>query len=322
MGRGVAGALTATLLLAGAAFASTGIAGESSSAKSKVSVLSAVEGAHWSSNVTVKASRKSVTISSNGLPSSEYWTRPAEYAVPDSGVVVPEAATSHAMKDPAVETPLSITIPDVPKYTKKTTSTSLGPIGILLSGAPLYNPYEGDGTTVALAHNFYVENSVGEKVYFVDGCFGHPTPMGAYHYHGMPTCITEKVDGTSGPSHMIGVALDGFPIYGDRDINGNVVPTSELDQCNGIDSPTPEFPQGIYHYVLTDEATAQSSLRCYHGKVSKNLTAFTSAAVYHCVLADRARYAAVVRGAREVHAYDWRSGAATVFELRGEARPR
>jgi len=311
--------LFACLLIAAAIgyTASSGASGATSS-KSKLvvttNITKAVKKAKWGSNVTVKAAKKSITISSNGLPSSEYWALPAEYAVPDEGVLVPEEKTAHLVKDPAAESPISITIPEKPEWRDETTKTKGGPIGILLSGAPLFDPYEGNGTTVALANNFYLTNEHGEKVYFIDGCYGHPSPQRAYHYHGMPTCITEKVDGPTGPSHMIGVALDGFPIYGDRNIEGNLVKTSELDECNGIDSPTPEFPKGIYHYVLTDEPNEHSSLRCYHGKVSSNLTAFTSARVYQCLLGRSASLPLdPVRGSREVHTYSWLTGARTLY---------
>lgn len=81
--------------------------------------------------------------------------------------------------------------------------------------------------------------------------------------------MTAEVDTTGGPSHIIGVALDGYPVYGGRDINGNVISVSQLDSCNGITSATPEFPNGVYHYVLPEGVTTgQSSLQCYTGTVS------------------------------------------------------
>ncbi len=89
--------------------------------------------------------------------------------------------------------------------------------------------------------------------------------MGQYHYHGLPTCITSVVDGASGPSHLIGVAFDGFPIYGSRDSHSNLITASQLDSCNGIFSPTPEFPQGIYHYVLLSAPGTASSIKCFAG---------------------------------------------------------
>jgi hypothetical protein len=96
--------------------------------------------------------------------------------------------------------------------------------------------------------------------------------MGAYHYHGLPSCVTATVDTAGGPSHLIGVAFDGFPIYGDKDINGKQITADQLDACNGITSPTPEFPDGIYHYVLLDTADASSSIKCFSGTVDSSLT--------------------------------------------------
>ena len=96
--------------------------------------------------------------------------------------------------------------------------------------------------------------------------------MGQYHYHGLPKCVTKQVDTATGPSHIIGIAFDGYPIYGDRDIAGKQLTSTDLDSCNGITSPTPEFPHGVYHYVLLDVADASSSIRCFTGTVDSSLT--------------------------------------------------
>jgi hypothetical protein len=181
---------------------------------------------------------------------------------------VPDATTANIIADPTKAQAYKFTIPTTPKYSSKATSTSLGSIGVMISGAVLYNPFEGDGKTVAMASNFTITNSAGITASFVDKCAGHPTPdIGAYHYHGLPNCVTAKVDKVSKPSHIIGFALDGFPIYGDRDIKGKLITSKNLDQCNGIYSATPEFPKGIYHYVLLATADVRSSIACFHGEV-------------------------------------------------------
>ncbi|MBL0173652.1 MAG: YHYH protein [Gemmatimonadaceae bacterium] len=86
-----------------------------------------------------------------------------------------------------------------------------------------------------------VENTAGENIAFLDACNGHPTPMGSYHYHALPPCVTAMVDTAGGPSHIIGVAFDGYLIYGDRDISGRQITSSQLDQCSGITSATWSF---------------------------------------------------------------------------------
>ena len=47
---------------------------------------------------------------------------------------------------------------------------------------------------------------------FLDDCAGHPTPMGQYHYHALPKCVTATVDETDGASHIIGIAFDGLSL--------------------------------------------------------------------------------------------------------------
>ena len=73
-------------------------------------------------------------------------------------------------------------------------------------------------------------------------------------------------------SHILGVAFDGFPIYGDRALDGTQLTADDLDECSGITSATPEFPEGIYHYVLLDTADSTSSIRCFSGVVDESLT--------------------------------------------------
>ena len=223
-----------------------------------------LQAARWAGNVTVTFASGAMRYRSNGIPNH---ARQAEYALPNAGVRVPSAATAYAAADPTQAQVYDFTIPTTPRRAAAPTSTSLGTIGVMISGAALFNPYEGDGVTIAMASNFTVRNSVGKDVAFLDACNGHPTPMGAYHYHALPPCVTAAVDVTGGPSHLIGVAFDGYPIYGDRDMNGRQLTAADLDQCSGITSATPEFPTGTYHYVLLATASAASSIRCFTGTV-------------------------------------------------------
>lgn len=230
-----------------------------------VTTTSAIKAAKWNPTVKMTYSKSSVIMEPTGIPNH---ARDAYYAVPNAGVVVPDATTANIIADPTKAQTYKFTIPATPKYSSSVTSTSLGSIGVMISGAVLYNPFEGDGKTVAMANNFTITDANGITASFVDKCAGHPTPQqGAYHYHGLPNCVTAKVDKVSKPSHIIGFALDGFPIYGDRDNTGKQETAKNLDQCNGINSATPEFPNGIYHYVLLPTADVRSSIACFHGKI-------------------------------------------------------
>lgn len=229
-----------------------------------VSTVNGLQNAKWGSNVTVSFANGTMTFRSNGIPNH---ARQSEYALPYPGVRVPSAATAYAGADPTRAQTYDFAIPTTPTKAATPTSTSLGTIGVMISGAALFNPYEGDGVTVAMASNFTVKNATGRDVAFLDACNGHPTPFGAYHYHALPPCVTAMVDAANGPSHIIGVAFDGYPIYGDRDLNGRQLTAADLDACSGITSATPEFPDGIYHYVLLGTNNSTSSIRCFTGVV-------------------------------------------------------
>jgi hypothetical protein len=66
---------------------------------------------------------------------------------------------------------------------------------------------------------------------------------------------------------VVGIAFDGFPIYGPQDEGGE--PPTDLDDCQGHVGPTPEQPEGIYHYHLSAEDPF--SLPCLMGVVDDAL---------------------------------------------------
>lgn len=239
----------------------------------------AVRNTQWGDNVTITFGDGNFRYQSNSIPNHALN---AEYVMPDnftSCVPHPPPDCSHI--EPVAQAvgavPVDVKIPTSPLKLAETASTPFGAMGVMISGSPVYNPFEGDGTTVAMNANFTLTNQQGQLVPFMDDCHGHPAPhpREQYHYHGLPPpCVTAQVDQANGPSHIIGYGFDGFPIYGDRDINGKKIDPQTLDDCNGIESPTPEFPQGIYHYVLLDVHTVQSTIRCLHGKLDAPLVTY------------------------------------------------
>jgi hypothetical protein len=171
----------------------------------------------------------------------------------------------------------SATVNICPTPSSSTTATSLGAIGYLISGTAMFNPFEMNASTPAVSDNasytFTDGTGTQQTAYFLDQCDSHSNGM-TWHAHGNPSCVTSQVDTAAGPSHIIGIALDGFPIYGGRDINGNIIQVSQLDACNGITSATPEFPSGAYHYVLPIGVTTKyASINCYQGTVSSSTLA-------------------------------------------------
>ena len=179
-------------------------------------------------------------------------------------------------------------IPLNPVNNATATDTALGTVGVAVNGIPIYNPFEDANQTAATGRIF-------------SGCCGHPQLTGVYHYHKYPACLRflkgdtwqsekEKCDEidalltAGGHSPLIGFALDGWPVYGPvgwkdtnrvskllkssytgaNDAYGNpayVASSGDLDECNGLVSPTPEYPEGIYHYVMSLEANTDGTVK-------------------------------------------------------------
>ena len=204
-----------------------------------------VLGAMWADDMTLVVNGDTIEISSDGYPNHDVLEA---YGLMDNTTIA------------VVESATSMSIPASPEYSETTTDTSSGSIGIAISGGVYFNPYEGDGVTVAVDNNFDVGG-----IPFLDSCNGHPLPDGGtYHYHGIPYCITDVVDADGAHASLIGLLLDGFAVYGPSG-EGGAVP-SDLDECSGHNGATPEFPDGVYHYHLTE--SAPYSIPCYHGVVA------------------------------------------------------
>ena len=164
-----------------------------------------------------------------------------------------------------------------------------GQIAIAVNGAPLFGPEDGPGgDAVALHHKYYHEDRQNVELGI---CGGHSGPGGTYHYHWDMNCVYWTPEAgqdmtdyhwtlidSSQHSPIIGWSFDGYPIYGmygwDSNQDVTMVKSSyqlksggdgydgiddweyvhemgDLDQCNGMFGPTPEYPDGIYHYVST-----------------------------------------------------------------------
>ena len=136
-----------------------------------------------------------------------------------------------------VEQNLTFKIPVTPAEASSKQATPLGPIGVSLNGVPFFNQYAGPGTPLTNEINSF------------DQYNGHPQQSGQYHYHVEPLYIT----GLKGKSSLLGVLLDGYPVYGPVE-NGVTLTSSNLDAYHGHTGATPEFPNGIYHYHITADA--------------------------------------------------------------------
>lgn len=196
----------------------------------------------FQSMVSVTVDGSTVTLRSNGAPdhASPYWgAGNALYEAPHAGMQVNPnviATQSFVMRVPA--SPASGTSSDTP----------LGPIGMAVNGVAIFNQYAAGRTPLT------------SEILSFDRYNGHPQQTGVYHYHMEPLWLTTN----RGASSLIGVLLDGFPVYGPREENGSA--PSGLDSCNGHThgtADTADVPGGIYHYHVTSTTPYISG--CYRG---------------------------------------------------------
>jgi hypothetical protein len=144
---------------------------------------------------------------------------------------------------------LSWALPATPAVAATPTCLDGGPIGVMLTGAMLYDALDGEGRD-ALAHETQ------------DACQAHPQPTGEYHYHSLTECLA---DPGTGHSALLGYARDGFGIYGVRGESGETLTDADLDECHGHthaitwDGATVT----MYHYHATYEFPY--TLGCFRG---------------------------------------------------------
>lgn len=128
-------------------------------------------------------------------------------------------------------------IPLHPTVASNKTTTPMGPMGVAINGVPLFNQYAAGGVDLT------------NEIFSFDQYSGHPTLRGMYHYHIEPIYLTEQ----NGADALLGVLLDGFPVYGPLE-NGETLSSDDLDDYHGHFSATKEFPEGIYHYHISADA--------------------------------------------------------------------
>lgn len=128
------------------------------------------------------------------------------------------------------------TIPLNPAAATTNEETGLGPIGISRNGVVFFNQYAGPNN-----------QPLTSEVNSFDQGAGHPTGTSTYHYHVEPLSLTEGF----GADAFLGLLADGFPVYGPME-NDAAITNDDLDDFHGHTSATADFPDGIYHYHITD----------------------------------------------------------------------
>lgn len=186
--------------------------------------------------VTVSFDGNEITIESNGVPNhtSPYWeeTHPL-YIEP----VVAIAQTPGRISDNRSYT---LTVPNTPELAANGTVTGLGPIGIAVSGVPIFNDTEGP--------NNPLEEMIAETL---DYAGAHNGPSG-YHYHIESFDVPENTLLSHNDEKLVGIMSDGFLLYGRKEADGSY-PT-DLDESGGHFGTTQHSNgEEIYHYHIINE---------------------------------------------------------------------
>jgi len=178
-----------------------------------------------------------VTIKSNGMPDhkSVYYATSNALYENFSGKTFGDYTFNKNPNSIAAQS-LSFKLPINPKEASTHASTPLGPIGVALNGVAILNQYAGPNQPLT------------NEIMSFDQYWGHPQMTGQYHYHLEPLYLT-TVKATK--SSLLGFLLDGFPVYGPEE-GGKKMTNDMLDAYHGHSHATEDYPNGIYHYHITD----------------------------------------------------------------------
>ena len=182
-------------------------------------------------------------------------------------------------------------VPAHPKAAAKIIVPRMQPVGVAVNGV-VFDPAAAEWWKGDRQSGWQYEPMFREGMLGIDDSHTHVQPNGAYHYHGLPTALVLALTDGKERMALVGWAADGFPIYnnfgpsdakdgrsavkkikssyrlkeGERPdgpggrYDGSFVAdfrfvagSGDLDECNGREGATPEYPEGIYHYVLTEE---------------------------------------------------------------------
>jgi hypothetical protein len=133
-------------------------------------------------------------------------------------------------------------LPLMPKFAQSPNCVPMGLVAFTLVGGALYNAVDAGGRD--------------------------PERSGQYHYHDYAPCLPKGAD-QNGHSSLIAYALNGFGIYGLKDVGGGTVTNKNLDACHGhkgfvVWNGT---TQSIYHYHMNNEYP--HTIGCLRGTLSQ-----------------------------------------------------
>ncbi|MEO1244340.1 MAG: YHYH protein [Pseudomonadota bacterium] len=194
---------------------------------------------YFGANVAIALDGYDVVLEATGRPdhTSAYWN-PSNasglYVEPDPTITTVSRMSPGYIED--YNNLYTLRVATSPSLATSSSATSLGPVGIAISGAPVFNDQEGpnDNLNTGVISGF-------------DRNGAHTGPE-TYHYHLEPRAISHD-DG-----ELIGVIADGFFLYGRRDHSDDAAYPTDLDPSGGHFGVT-QHSGGVeeYHYHITND---------------------------------------------------------------------
>lgn len=201
--------------------------------------ISVLKDLFYTDDVTFVINDNTITLTTKALPdhkSMYYATTDPLYEAYD------EPDNSDFKKNPGeIEAQdLVFTIPRFPEEATNKEATSLGPMGVAINSVVFFNQNAAPG------------DDIFDELNTFDQYEGHPAGA-TYHYHIDPVWLTSSDDNPDAdPERFVGLLMDGFPVYGPHEDNAALT-NDDLDDYHGHFGVTEEFPEGIYHYHITEE---------------------------------------------------------------------
>ena len=233
----------------------------------------------WMCTLSFETNETHIEIVTNGLPNHDFHSGPGCCASEqDRTWLIPLEPANNTACNPSASSDGCTMAPE------------RGAIAFAVNGVAIYGPEDGPGgDAVAGQEGAYEEDRQhvwlglchghsgpgGEFHYHADGNCMH------WHPEGEQTWLNYSMESSrtvTEHSPIVGFALDGYPIYGfvgwgddgeivemtssyrlkDGETGYNGIDDYEyvsgmgnLDACNGQWGPTPDYPEGIYHYHST-----------------------------------------------------------------------
>lgn len=198
--------------------------------------------------VTVKVCSSTYQFITNDLPpyKSGYYTVASGNNAAFATTGLSDGSARHKNPNWISSQSITMTIPKTPTYDSTpdvTSGAGLDCLGLTTYGVCIFNNQAAPG------------DSLATEFATMDGGDGHPQGSGRYHHHTEPYYIS------SDDSNLIGIAMDGYPIYGRKKQNG-AYPTLDAT-THTVACTTTEFPSGTYCYHVDNGTTNGTNVDKY-----------------------------------------------------------